>query len=78
MPKPSPVHKPDPMSGVVDRLLAQLPGLQGEPPALGDTPPRSEDSGGHPVVYGSHGAEHSSQSFGVWGSGLLGLSLGGS
>jgi hypothetical protein len=32
MPKPQPGGEPDPMSGVVDRLLAQLPGLQGEYP----------------------------------------------
>jgi hypothetical protein len=31
MPKPQSNRLPDPMSGVVDRLLAQLPGLQVEP-----------------------------------------------
>jgi hypothetical protein len=28
MPKPQPSRSPDPLAGVVDRLLAQLPGLQ--------------------------------------------------
>jgi hypothetical protein len=38
MPHPSPGRRePDPMAGVVDRLLAQLPGLQGQPYA----PPRA-------------------------------------
>ena len=38
MPKPTPPRGPqhDPMAGVVDRLLAQLPGLQGQP-----EPPRT-------------------------------------
>lgn len=31
MPKPPPKREPDPMAHVVDRLLAQLPGLHGAP-----------------------------------------------
>jgi hypothetical protein len=56
VPKRAPGHSPDPMAGVVDRLLAQLPGLQGEAPhaqfasrnhstapgVLGSAPPREE------------------------------------
>jgi hypothetical protein len=40
MPKPPPAREPDPMAGVVDRLLAQLPGLRGGPEPFRHSPPR--------------------------------------
>lgn len=46
MSKPPPQREPDPMAGVVDRLLAQLPGLQGQSEA-----PRSTVS--RPPYYSS-------------------------
>jgi hypothetical protein len=41
MPSPKPGRQPDEMDGVVDRLLAQLPGLQGQwdAPRSGSRPP---------------------------------------
>jgi hypothetical protein len=79
MSKPTPQRgrEPDPMAGVVDRLLAQLPGLQGQPepprPASGSrtpataipmqiVPQSSYDSGG--------------QVLSMWMRVVLGLSLG--
>jgi hypothetical protein len=46
MPKPTPQRgpQPDPMAGVVDRLLAQLPGLQGQPEPPRVPAPRSSSS----------------------------------
>ena len=45
MPKPTPRGpQPDPMVGVVDRLLAQLPGLQGQPEAPRAPATRSSSS----------------------------------
>jgi hypothetical protein len=40
MAKPPPSNPPDPMAGIVDRLLAQLPGLQGAPEAVRPSTPR--------------------------------------
>jgi hypothetical protein len=39
MAKPPPSNSPDPLAGVVDRLLAQLPGLQGAPEPIRHSPP---------------------------------------
>lgn len=80
MSKPSPAEQPDPMVAVVDRLLAQLPGLRGEPRF-------SPQSGPHPAVgpAGDAGsrARTSPPSYppaadllGLWGRVLLGLALG--
>jgi hypothetical protein len=75
MPKPSPAPKRDPMSGVVDRLLAQLPGHQSEASTstgrVTTAGPRSRPPvmlGGEAVGSGTHVA--------VWARVLLGLALG--
>lgn len=72
-PKPSPNREPDPMSGVVDRLLAQLPGLQGEPA----TPPRSmyreSSSPGGSIHYVPPPQD---ELFGPWARVVLSLALG--
>ncbi|MFL5532060.1 MAG: hypothetical protein ACJ8BC_08815, partial [Gemmatimonadales bacterium] len=48
MPKPTPPRgsQPDPMAGVVERLLAQLPGLQGQPEPARAPATRSSSSFG--------------------------------
>jgi hypothetical protein len=76
MPKPTPHRGPDPMAGVVDRLLAQLPGLQDYREA-----PRSTSVG--PVVIPSMpgtapraSAISQRQVLGMWVRVLLALSLG--
>jgi hypothetical protein len=61
------------MSGIVDRLLAQLPGLQGEPPAS-RAAARQAVSGGGGVHY-VHYAEQEDL-LGPWARLLLGLALG--
>jgi hypothetical protein len=71
MPKPTPGPTPDPLAGVVDRLLAQLPGLQnhGEPARM---PART----GAPVtVVGGARAATETGSLGLWIRVLLGLTL---
>jgi hypothetical protein len=75
MPKPSPGPKPDPMAGVVDRLLAQLPGLHSEP-HISAARPRAAGQWTTPVSVPR--AEPTSQSrlIGVWVRVLLGLALG--
>jgi hypothetical protein len=75
MPKHSPGPEPDPMAGVVDRLLAQLPGLQGEPaPSRGRPRAASAQWSTSPVTGRT---EPSSESqLGVWARVLLGLALG--
>jgi hypothetical protein len=71
MPKPTPGPTPDPMAGVVDRLLAQLPGLQGHPESQ-RMPPRT----GVPVtVVGGAGARRETGPLAVWTRVLLGLTL---
>ena len=73
MPKPSPGHSPDPMAGVVDRLLAQLPGLQSEPkPTLGRA--RSAGQWTTPTVISGSGSTPP-QPLRVWARVLLGLAL---
>lgn len=76
MPKPTPSREPDPMARVVDRLLAQLPGLQAEPVYSHSSSTRSST-----VLSGTTDAPRlhvSSQSeiIGVWIRVILGLSLG--
>jgi hypothetical protein len=75
MPKPLPDSTPDPMAGVVDRLLAQLPGLQNEPATAG-VRPRAARQWSTPVVAARQEPTTLSQVVGVWGRVLLGLSLG--
>lgn len=76
MPKPPPGREPDPMASVVDRLLAQLPGLQGGPAVA------PVSSSRFPAVVTGSSARRveapSSQSeiIGVWIRVFLGLSLG--
>jgi hypothetical protein len=75
MPKPPPQSSPDPMAGVVDRLLAQLPGLQGQA-----EPPRSPSVRVplHTVSVGTalrEPAVAQRQVIGMWLRVLLGLSV---
>jgi hypothetical protein len=74
MRKPSPGPEPDPMSGVVDRLLAQLPGLQGDPPASRGIPRQSIASGGTAIHY-VQSVPHDDL-LGPWARLCLGLALG--
>ena len=75
MPNPSPGPKPDPMAGVVDRLLAQLPGLHSEPHV---TPARSRPGGQWttPVSMARTASASQSQLIGAWARVLLGLAVG--
>lgn len=73
MAKPTPGREPDPMSGVVDRLLAQLPGLQGEPPAPRSAPRQTGIPG--PTTYQFIPAAPEDL-LGPWARLLLGLALG--
>jgi hypothetical protein len=75
MPKPSSGPKPDPMAGVVDRLLAQLPGLHSEPPI---SAARSRTAGQWTTPVSMARTEPASQSqlIGVWVRVLLGLAVG--
>ena len=72
MPKPDPGHKPDPMSGVVDRLLAQLPGLQGESAASRGAPRQH----GGPTSAFHYEQSVSEDLLGPWARVLLSLTLG--
>jgi hypothetical protein len=84
MTKPSPGHKPepDPLAGVVDRLLAQLPGLQGEPYASRSAPRVPAQSTQSTTTSMPFRVQYVSQSvtlsetIALWGRVLLGLSLG--
>jgi hypothetical protein len=73
MPKPSSGQPQDPMSGVVDRLLAQLPGLQGEAPARRGASHQASSAGSaiHYVDPDLH-----EDLLGPWARLLLGLALG--
>jgi hypothetical protein len=75
MPKPSPGRKPDPMAGAVDRLLAQLPGLQGEP-YVSAPRPRVTGQGITSVAMARSESSSQRQLIGVWARVLLGLVLG--
>jgi hypothetical protein len=75
MPKPSPAPKPDPMAGIVDRLLAQLPGLQSEAaPSARSHPAGQWTSPAKAVSYAGSVSQHSL--IGVWLRVLLGIMLG--
>ncbi len=75
MPKPSPGPKPDPMAGVVDRLLAQLPGLPSEP-HVSTARPRAGGQGTTPISMARTESASQNQLIGVWARVLLGLALG--
>lgn len=75
MPKPSPGPKPDPMAGVVDRLLAQLPGLHSEPP-ISATRPRAAGQWSTPVSMARWEPASQSQLIGVWARVFLALAVG--
>jgi hypothetical protein len=72
MPKPTAGHQPDPMSGVVDRLLAQLPGLQGESPASRNARRQMDAPGAVNYVH----SVPQDDLLGPWARLLLGLALG--
>ena len=75
MPKPSPGPKPDPMAGVVDRLLAQLPGLHSDHPVSGARPRAAGQWTTHVSMARPESASQS-QLIGVWARVLLGLTVG--
>jgi hypothetical protein len=72
MPKSPPGREPDPMARVVDRLLSQLPGLQGavEPP-----PPVLRSSASEVRVSGGRYVDPPTL-IGLWGRVTLGITLG--
>jgi hypothetical protein len=76
MPKPPPGREPDPMARVVDRLLAQLPGLQGEPALSQGSRSRFPTVVGHASATPRLQEATQSELIGVWMRLLLGLSLG--
>lgn len=72
MPKPARGREPDPMDRVVDRLLAQLPGLQGaSAPAAG-----GRSSGGEIRVVSTGPFVDQPTLIGLWGRVALGVALG--
>lgn len=75
MPKPLPRQGPDPMAGVVDRLLAQLPGLQGHPEPPRSTPLRVSSHPGLSTSVTRVPQSGQRQMLGMWIRVLLGLSL---
>ena len=72
MPKPPPGREPDPMGRVVDRLLAQLPGLQG----AADPAPPAFRSSALEIRTGSGRYIEPPTLIGLWGRVALGLALG--
>ena len=72
MPKPPPKREPDPMSHVVDRLLAQLPGLQG---ASEPVSAANRSSTGIRTVVGGRQITLPTPA-GLWGRMALGMLLG--
>lgn len=74
MPKPSPGREPDPMAGVVDRLLSQLPGLQGGSPASRGAPRHQAGAVGTGVHYVQLIPEE--DLLGPWARVVLSLALG--
>src|SRR3712207_347934 len=74
MPKPTPKPEPDPMARVVDRLLAQLPGLQGAPePAAA---PSRTSVGEFRIVSSAPKRRQPPSLAGLWGRVTLALALG--
>jgi hypothetical protein len=75
MPKPLPHRAPDPMAGVVDRLLAQLPGLQGHADPVSVSPRQATQFGTVATPIRAQPATPG-EWIAVWTRVLLGLSLG--
>jgi hypothetical protein len=75
MAKPPHHRAPDPMSGVVDRLLAQLPGLQSMPNNSA-SPPRAADHWNATVTAPRIIPASPTPAVGAWGRVLLALALG--
>jgi hypothetical protein len=75
MPKTPSSHGPDPMARVVDRLLAQLPGLQG---AVEPAPPAFRSSTGEARAFSASSENRIEQPtlIGLWGRVALGMALG--
>ena len=72
MPKPPPSRDPDPMARVVDRLLAQLPGLQ----SAADQAPAIRASGGEFRTVSGTARLEPPTIIGLWGRVVLGMALG--
>ncbi|HKG32370.1 MAG TPA: hypothetical protein VKB22_01435 [Gemmatimonadales bacterium] len=78
MSKPTPQRgpHPDPMAGVVDRLLAQLPGLQGQPEPPRAGAPRSSTTSFAPMnIVPRDEVSPQRQALGMWFRVVLALSL---
>lgn len=77
MPKPTPPRGPqhDPMAGVVDRLLAQLPGLQGQPEPARAPAMRSSSSFGPMNIVPRPEVSPQRRMLGMWFRVALALSL---
>jgi len=77
MPKPTPPRGPqhDPMAGVVDRLLAQLPGLQGQPEPARAPATRSSSSFGPMNIVPRPEVSPQRRMLGMWFRVALALSL---
>ena len=77
MPKPTPPRGPqhDPMAGVVDRLLAQLPGLQGQPEPSRAPATRSSSSFGPMNIVPRPELSPQRRMLGMWFRVALALSL---
>lgn len=75
MAKPPQHRAPDPMAGVVDRLLAQLPGLQSTPHNTASHP-RATDHWGTPVIVPRIEPALPGPAVGAWGRVLLAIALG--
>jgi hypothetical protein len=73
MSKTPPGREPDPMARVVDRLLAQLPGLQG---AAAPAPPVFRSSSGEIRVVSGGPRIEPPTLIGLWGRVALGMALG--
>ncbi|MBA3444444.1 MAG: hypothetical protein H0T58_06275 [Gemmatimonadales bacterium] len=73
MPKPSPRLEPDPMARVVDRLLAQLPGLQA---AAEPAPAPIRSSAGDIRTIANTRRSEPPSVIGLWARVILGISLG--
>ena len=77
MPKPTPPRGPqhDPMAGVVDRLLAQLPGLQGQPEPTRAPATRSSNGFGPMNIVPRPEVSPQRRMLGMWFRVALALSL---
>jgi len=73
MPKSPPGREPDPMARVVDRLLSQLPGLQG---TANPAPAPSRPSAGEIYTVSGGRLIEPPTVIGLWGRVALGLALG--